>query len=386
MDDGAVRERGMKVVIAPDSFKESLGSPEVAEAIAQGVRRALGRGDECVTIPVADGGEGTVRAIVEATGGEIREVEVTGPLGEPVRAHFGLTGDGTTAVIEMASASGLELVPQERRNPLITNTFGTGELIRAALDAGVKKVLVGIGGSATVDGGMGAAQALGVRFLCEGGEIGRGGGGELGRITGIDMGGLDRRLKGVTVELACDVDNPLVGPTGAAAVYGPQKGATKEQVRLLEANLGHLADVIERDLGKRVRDMRGAGAAGGLGAGLAAFLDAKLRPGVEMVLEAVGFERQLAGAALVITGEGKIDSQSAYGKTPVGVARVARRHGVPVVALAGMLGKGYEAVYEEGIDACFAIADGPVTQEESMKRAAELLAKAGENVTRLFMK
>ncbi len=370
----------MKVVVAPDSFKESLSAREVADAIATGLRRAA---PECeiVTVPVADGGEGTVQAIVDATGGQIHQRQVTGPLGQPVQAGFGITGDGLTAVIEMAWASGLPLVPEKKRNPLYTNTFGTGELIREALKMGVERILIGIGGSATVDGGVGMAQALGVRFRCRDGEVGFGGG-ELGRITSIDMSARDARLAGVTIEVACDVDNPLVGPTGAAVVYGPQKGATPEQVKVLDANLAHLAGIIEHDLGKRVAHLPGSGAAGGLGAGLVAFLDAKLRPGVEIVLETVRFDEKLAGAQLVITGEGKLDGQSVFGKTPVGVARAAKRRGVPVIALAAVLDSGYEAVYQVGIDACFAISDRPMTKEDSMRRAAELLAKTAENVMR----
>ena len=379
----AWRRRGrMKVLIAPDSFKENLSARQVAEAIARGMRQA-DADCECVLLGLADGGEGTVRAIVEATNGSVRHVKVTGPLGEEVVAVFGVTGDGECAVIEIASASGLPLVPPEKRNPLVTTTFGTGELMRSALEEGVSKILIGIGGSATVDGGVGLAQALGVRFSTSTGEAGFGGG-ELGRIEGIDVSKRDERLEGVSVEVACDVDNALVGPTGAAEVYGPQKGATPEQVKSLDANLRHLAEVIARDLGKDVRGLPGAGAAGGLGAGLVAFVGARLRPGVEMVLEAVGLEKHLAGMDLVITAEGKLDRQTAFGKTPVGVARAAKRHGIPCVALAGVLEAGYEGVYDEGIAACFAIADGPMTRSESMARAEELLSRTAENVVRLY--
>ena len=371
----------MKVLVAPDSFKENLSARQVGEAIADGVRRGSAH-CTCPVLPLADGGEGTVDAVVEATGGTLHHVDVTGPLGETVQAVFGVTGDGQTAVIEMASASGLPLVPTGKRNPLLTTTFGTGQLIRAALDEGVSKVLVGIGGSATVDGGVGMASALGVRFGGHAGEAAFGGG-QLDHIETIDLSGRDARLNAVTIEAACDVDNPLVGPTGAAAVYGPQKGATPEQVRILETNLSHLADVIERDLGMDVRGLPGAGAAGGLGAGLVAFLGAKLRPGVEMVLETVKLEQHLVDAALVITAEGKLDGQTAYGKTPVGVARLAKRFGVPCVALAAVLEAGYETVYWEGVTACFAIADRPMSKQESMDRAGELLTKTAENVMRL---
>lgn len=374
----------MKVVIAPDSFKENLTARQVADAVAQGVRRAC-PDCVCVTVPVADGGEGTVQALVDATGGQLHELEVTGPLGDPVRAGFGLTGDGRTAVIEMAWASGLPLVAPDRRNPLVTTTYGTGELIRAALAAGVEKILIGIGGSATVDGGIGMAQALGAKFVGPRGELGFGGG-ALAELERIDVSGLDGRLKRVDVEVACDVDNPLTGPEGAAAVYGPQKGATPEQVSALDRNLGHLADCIEHDLGVSVRDLHGAGAAGGLGAGLVAFLGARLRPGVEMVLEAVRLRDHLVGADLCITAEGKLDRQTAFGKTPVGVARLARSADVPVVALAAILEPGYESVFSHGVSACFAIADRPLSPEESMSRAAELVAGSAENVMRLFLR
>ena len=375
----------MKVVIAPDSFKECLAAEAVAEAMARGVRAAA-PGAEVVCVPMADGGEGTVRALVAATGGTRHQATVTAPLGEPVDAEFGILGDGTTAVIEMAAASGLPLVPPDRRDPTKATTFGTGELIRAALHLGVSRLILGIGGSATVDGGAGMAQALGARLLDDAGVPIGPGGGELARLERIDLAAMDPRLGSVRCDVACDVDNPLCGPRGAAHVYGPQKGATPAMVEQLDANLAHLADLVERDLGKNVRDAAGAGAAGGLGAGLMAFLDGRLRPGIGLVIDAVGLEAKLAGADLVLVGEGRMDEQSAYGKVPVGVARVASRMGIPVVAVVGSLGPGFQAVHAEGITACFSICGGPVTLEQAIDRAPDLLAQAAEQVTRLFLR
>ena len=374
----------MKVVIAPDSFKECLAAEAVAEAMARGVRAAAADA-EVVCVPMADGGEGTVRALVAATGGALHQVTVTGPLGEPVEAEFGVLGDGQTAVLEMAAASGLPLVSPEQRNPMLTTTRGTGDLIGAALDLGVSHLVLGIGGSATVDGGAGMAQALGARLLDDAGEPIGPGGGELARLARIDPSAMDKRLGSLRCEVACDVDNPLCGPRGAAHVYGPQKGATPAMVDQLDANLARMADLIERDLGRNVREAAGAGAAGGLGAGLMAFLDGRLRPGIELVIDAVGLEAKLAGADLVLVGEGQMDEQSAYGKVPVGVSRLASRLGIPVVAIVGSLGRGFEAVHAEGIAACFSILDRPMSLSEAFERADGLLASTVEEVTRLFV-
>ncbi|MEP0843488.1 MAG: glycerate kinase [Phycisphaerae bacterium] len=344
----------MRIIIAPDSFKESLGAREVAEAIARGVRRV--RPDAVIeAIPLADGGEGTVDALVCATGGELRRTEVTGPLGERVVAPWGLLGDeGRTAVIEMAAASGLALVPLEKRNPLHTTTFGTGELIRTAIEAGASRILVGIGGSATTDGGAGAAQAVGVRFFDRDGALLPAplSGGQLEAIARIEMPGdaaFPRPGSGgarPTILVACDVDNPLHGPRGAAAVFGPQKGATPEQVAVLDRNLAHLADLIGRDLGRDVRDVPGAGAAGGLGAGLIAFFNARLERGINLVMEAVHFAERIRGADLILTGEGRLDAQSMMGKVIAGVGRAGKDAGVPVVALVGCVGEGAEQTLE----------------------------------------
>ncbi|TKB51611.1 glycerate kinase [Ferrimonas sediminicola] len=373
----------MKIVIAPDSFKESLSAMEVASAIEAGWRQ-IDADAEVLKLPMADGGEGTVQALVAATAGDLVEVEVTAPLGNRVRAGFGLVGDGRTAVVEMAQASGLHLVPRARRNPLLTSTFGTGELILAALDRGVERIIIGIGGSATNDGGAGMMQALGARLLDEQGEELPAGGGALDRLVNLDLSGLDPRLSKLSLEVACDVDNPLCGPKGASAVFGPQKGADEAMVAQLDANLGHYAKVIRRQLGVAVAEIPGAGAAGGLGAALAGLLQARLRPGIEIVMEAVGLERALQGADLVITGEGCIDGQSVHGKTPVGVARLARELGVPVVALAGSLGPGSELVHREGIDALFSVVPGVTSLDQALADGAHNLILTARNLAALW--
>ncbi len=368
----------MKVVIAPDSYKESLSAHEVAVEIAAGFREIFPDADY-VILPLADGGEGTVEAMVAATGGRIVSVGVTGPLGKPVPAFYGLTGDGRTAVIEMAAASGLMLVPPEQRNPMVTTTYGTGELMRAALGAGVSRMVVGIGGSATVDGGAGMLQALGLKLLDrEGGDIGFGGG-ALDRLARIGAGGLDPRLGEVAIEVACDVDNPLLGEQGAAAVFGPQKGATPEMVAQLDANLAHLAAVISRDLGREVAMAPGAGAAGGLGAALLA-LGGGLRPGIDIILETVGFEAVARDADLIITGEGRMDSQTVSGKAPLGVARLAKRLGKPVIAITGSLAADVGMVYPYGIDAVFSVVREPCSLEDALANAAANVRMAARNI------
>lgn len=373
----------MRIVVAPDSFKESLPAVAACQAIAAGLARAVPDA-EVVTVPLADGGEGTVPTLVAATAGRIVAVQVTDPLGRPVAAEFGLLGDGATAVIEMAAASGLALLTPAERNPLRTTTFGTGELIREALDRKVRRIVLGIGGSATVDGGVGAAQALGAVFRdAEGAPVGHGGA-ALAAIESISLDRLDRRLKRVTIDVACDVDNPLIGPTGAARVYGPQKGASPEMVEQLEGNLVHLAMVIQRSLGIDVAMVPGAGAAGGLGAGLMAFLGATLRPGIDIVMDALHFDAMVEGADLVVTGEGRVDGQSVFGKVLSGVARSAGRHGVPVVALAGSLGDGWRDVLQAGVTACFSLTSRPMGLNEALDRAPDLLADAAEQVGRLF--
>jgi glycerate 2-kinase len=373
----------MRIVVAPDSFKGSLTALAVAEAVERGLR-TVWPDAEVRKVPIADGGEGTVDALVVATSGCAVETTVRGPLGEPVRARWGVLGDAATAVIEMAAASGLPLVPKERRDPRVTTTHGTGELLRAALDAGLSRLVVGIGGSATNDGGSGLARALGARFLdAEGRDLPEGGA-ALARLARIDLAGLDPRLASAELTVACDVDNPLTGPRGASAVYGPQKGATPEMVKELDAALGHYAEVARAATGRDVAGSPGAGAAGGLGAGLLFFTPARLRPGVEIVLETTGFEALVEGADLVVTGEGRTDFQTAMGKAPTGVAAVAKRRGVPVVCLSGGLGEGADDVLAKGIDALAAVVPQAMPLEEAMARGAELVEAAAARLARLL--
>lgn len=373
--------RNRKVVIAPDSFKGSLSAAEVAAAIERGVRRAAPDAST-VCVPMADGGEGTVEALVAALGGSLRTIRATGPLGEAVEAPYGVLPGGT-AVIEMAAASGLPLVPADQRNPWLATTRGTGELIRAALDAGCRRILIGIGGSATNDGGMGMLAELGIRFIAaDGSEVGNGGQ-DLHRVAAIDRDQLDPRLADAEIIVMCDVDNPLCGEHGAAAVYGPQKGADPGMVKRLDEGLAHYAAIIEQLVGMPVRDLPGAGAAGGLGAGLVALLNGSLRSGIATVLEATGLENQLAGAALAFTGEGRTDHQTAHGKVAAGVGEAAKRQGVPLICLSGGLGDGIDQLYGCGITALFSIANGPMALEDAMQHTAELLEQAAENIARL---
>lgn len=373
----------MKIVIAPDSFKECLTALEAADAIEAGLRRVWPDAD-CVKVPMADGGEGTVRSLVDATGGKIIKKQVTGPLGKPVDGFFGLLGGGDTAVIEMAAAAGIDYVPRDQRNPLKTTTFGVGELIRAAIDLGVRHVILGLGGSATNDGGCGMAQALGARLLdSEGNTIGRGGA-ALAGLASIDLSELDSRIAEVRFDIATDVTNPLIGSKGASAVFGPQKGASPEDVRVLDEALGHFARIVSRDLGIAIDQVPGAGAAGGLGAGTLCFLGGTIHPGVDVVIRAAGLEEKMRGASLVITGEGKIDGQTVFGKTPVGVARYAKKFGLPVVALAGSLADGSRSVYSHGVDALFSIVPGAVSLDEALVHAETNLTRTAENLARVW--
>ena len=369
----------MKIVIAPDSYKESLTALEVACAIQRGFYEVFPDATY-VLVPVADGGEGTVDAMIAATNGRRVETRVTGPLGQPVSAFYGLTGDGSTAVIEMAAASGLALVAPAERNPLVATSRGTGELILAALDAGARHLILGIGGSATNDGGAGMAQALGVALLDANGVALGDGGSALAELARVDLAGLDPRLAECRIEVACDVDNPLTGPRGASAIFGPQKGASPGMVATLDAALTHFARIVARDTGAEVADVPGAGAAGGMGAAMLAFLGARLRPGVEIVTEAVGLERAVVDADLVITGEGRIDSQTIYGKTPIGVARIAKRHGVPVIGLAGCLSADASVVCAHGIDAVFSVLYRPCSVDEALREAAANVEMAARNI------
>ena len=376
----------MKIVIAPDSFKESLTSLEVANELEAGLRRVWPDA-EYVKVPMADGGEGTVQSLVDATGGRIVKCAVSGPLGQKVLASYGLLGDGRTAVIEMAEASGLPLVPRSERDPLTASTFGTGELVSDAIHRGVEEIIVGLGGSATNDGGAGFAQALGVRFLDKDGAeiVGALGGGRLDEVQAIDMTNANPGLARVKVSVACDVTNPLCGEKGASAVYGPQKGATPEMVQRLDRNLAHLASLIKRDIGRDIAEFPGAGAGGGLGAGLLAFTDATMKRGVELVVAATKLDDQMKGAFLAVTGEGRVDFQTAFGKTPAGVAASARRHGVPVVAIGGGLSDDANGVFEHGIDGLEAATSNPMPLEVAMKKSREYLQNAAERVARLIM-
>ncbi|SFA87960.1 MULTISPECIES: glycerate kinase [unclassified Bacillus (in: firmicutes)] len=373
----------MKIVIAPDSFKESIASSDVSSAIEKGFLKVFPEA-EIVKVPVADGGEGTVKALVDSTGGKIIFRKVTGPLGKPVNAFFGLLGDGNTAIIEMAAASGLQLVPADKRNPLLTTTYGTGELILAALEFGVKKIIVGIGGSATNDGGAGMAQALGARLVNKQGEEIGWGGRALGELAAIDVSGIDSRLSEVKIEVACDVNYPLIGEKGASAIFGPQKGATPEMVKQLDSNLCQFARIVEKDLGKQISYLPGSGAAGGLGGGLLAFLNVELKPGIEIVIQATQLNEIVKDADLVITGEGKMDAQSLHGKTPVGVANIAKQYDIPVLAIVGSIGNDYEKLNEYGIDAVFSIVPGIIPMEESILHAGKYIEQLSINIAKMI--
>jgi len=373
----------MKIVIAPDSFKGSLTAPQVAEAIEAGFLLVF---PSIVTdkLPMADGGEGTVASLVASSDGKMQQVSVLNPLGNQIPSEFGIMGDCQTAVIEMASASGLPLISQDQQNPMLTTTYGTGQLMHAALDTGCKKLIIGIGGSATNDGGAGMAQALGAKLLdTSGNQIGFGGG-SLADIDKIDISGFDPRLSEVDVVVACDVSNTLTGKDGASYVYGPQKGATLDMAEVLDRNLAHFASIIKRDLDQSVADIPGAGAAGGLGAGLIAFAGAKLQAGIDIVLEVTDFASRIQGSDLVITGEGRLDYQTAFGKTPAGVAKIAQQHNIPVIAIAGSVTEDIDKLYAIGIDAVVDIFHEPMSLETAMVNASKLITIAAERAARLI--
>ncbi|ELA9084247.1 MULTISPECIES: glycerate kinase [Vibrio] len=373
----------MKVVIAPDSFKESLTAKQVSEAIKTGLARVW-HDAEFVTVPVADGGEGTVQSLIDATQGEQVFTTVTAPLGNDVEAFYGILGDGETAVIEMAEASGLHLVPSDARDPKLTSSIGTGQLIKHALDRGIQRLIIGLGGSATNDGGVGMLTALGVAFLDESGHAITPNGGGLAALASIDISGIDPRLATCEVLVACDVDNPLCGDKGASAIFGPQKGATTSDVTLLDNALRKFGELTEQATGKHVLTREGAGAAGGMGAALLGYTPARLQPGIEIVLETVKLAQHVADADIVFTGEGRIDHQTAHGKTPMGVAQVAKQCNLPVIALAGCVGDNYQAVYECGIDAVFACVPRAMSLPEAMKEADVNVANLAENVARMW--
>ena len=376
----------MKIVIAPDSFKGSLTAQQAADAIAQGVREVMPDA-QLVCVPMADGGEGTVRSLVDATHGTLRSATVTGPLGDPVNAEYGLLGDGQTAVIEMAAASGIQFVNEQTRNPLVTTTRGTGELIIDALDHGVHNFIIGLGGSATNDGGAGMAQALGVKLLDAQGHELAPGGAALAELDRVDISGIDPRLAHANIRLASDVTNPLIGVRGASAVFGPQKGATPQMVEQLDNALAHYAQIIEQQLGKAIAQTPGAGAAGGLGAGFLAFTNATMSSGVDIVVDTVGLVALAQEADWCITGEGGIDSQTQYGKTPMGVAQAVHRASpkCKVVAIAGKVGRDIEPLYGLGFDAIFGIMPGVCTMQEAIDQASANVSLTAQNIARLIL-
>lgn len=369
----------MKIVIAPDSYKESLSAADVAQAIRRGFREVFPDA-QYACVPMADGGEGTVEAMVSATQGNVLSAQVTGPLGKPVTARWGISGDGNTAFIEMAEASGLALVPETQRNPLLTTSRGTGDLILQALAYGVRVIIIGIGGSATNDGGAGMLQALGARLLdASGNDIGNGGG-CLANLHHIDLSALDKRLAQCAIRVACDVTNPLLGERGASRVFGPQKGATEAMIQTLDRALAHFAGVIENTLGVDITPVAGGGAAGGMGAALMAFLHAELRSGSEIIADALNLETYIRDCTLVVTGEGRLDSQSINGKVPVGVARIARKYSKPVIGIAGSLTADVGVVHQHGIDAVFSVLTSAVTLEQALKNAADNIYRASRNI------
>ena len=373
----------MKIIIAPDSYKESLTAMEVATAIEAGFRQVMPDA-EYIKLPMADGGEGTVQSLVDASNGSIIEHQVTGPLGEQVPAFFGIMGDDKTAVIEMAAASGLHLVSPNLRNPMLTTSYGTGELILAALDHGVDHIIVGIGGSATNDGGIGMAQALGVQLLDNKGQALGFGGQALAQLATIDISHIDPRLAHIKLEVACDVDNPLCGKKGASHIFGPQKGATPAMVAELDQHLAHYAAIIKRDLAIDVKDMAGAGAAGGMGAALLGLFNAQLRSGIEIVIDAVHLGDIIKDADLVITGEGRIDSQTIHGKTPIGVARTAKKYHKPVIGIAGCLSQDCGVVYDHGIDAVFSVVPAAMSLEHAFNNAAVNVELTARNIAAIY--
>ncbi len=373
----------MKIVIAPDSFKESLSAMQVAMAIRNGFMEVFGDA-QYVLLPMADGGEGTVDAMVDASHGQRLTAQVKGPLGEPVTACYGWLEESKTAVIEMAAASGLHLVPPIRRNPLHTSTFGTGELILTALERGAQKIILGIGGSATNDGGAGMMAALGAQLQDDKQQSLAPGGAALQHLAHIELSGLDSRLAQTDILVACDVNNPLCGDKGASAIFGPQKGATPEMVRQLDSALRHYGEMIEQTTGSAVLDVPGAGAAGGMGAALFGLLNARLQPGIEIVTEALDLDSAVRGATLVITGEGRIDSQTIHGKTPAGVAMVAQRHGVPVIALAGSMSEDYDVVHQHGLDAVFSVLPRITSLPDALLAAEDNIKVAARNIAMVW--
>lgn len=376
-------KKNLTIVLAPDSFKESMSAKEVCEAMEAGIKK-INKDITCIQVPMADGGEGTMQSLVDATDGKVYSLNVVGPLGDEIKAEYGILGDKEIGILEMASASGIQLVPKEKRNPLITTSYGTGQLIKACLDKGVKKLLIGIGGSATNDGGAGVIQALGGKLLDEDGNELEFGGGELNNLHRIDLTNFDKRLKDIKIEVACDVNNPLCGEKGASNVFGPQKGANPEMIELLDEGLKHYANIIKEQFGKDVLNVPGAGAAGGLGAGLMVFLNGQLKKGIEMVIEYSKLEEKVKNADMVWTGEGSIDFQTQYGKTPLGVATVAKKYNKPVIALAGRVGDNIDILYEKGIDSIFGIVRELTNLDEALLNGKKNIQKTSEDIMRLI--
>jgi len=374
----------MKVVIAPQAFKGSLSGAKAAEAIAEGVRQVLPDA-KTTLVPVADGGDGTLEALVENTGGQVFTSHVNGPFMNPIEADWGVMGDGETAVIEMARASGLVLVPPGKMDPRHTTTFGTGQLIKEAINHGYRRIIVGMGGSATNDGGAGMAKALGVRFLDRNGSALQDGGAFLSNLKSIDVSGINPSLNKVSIIAASDVTNPLCGAEGASAIYGPQKGASSAMVAELDSALLHYASIIEHTLRIDVAPLPGAGAAGGLGAGLIAFANGRVQSGIDLVCDVLSMDKHLADADLIITGEGKVDHSTIYDKAPIGVARRAKAYGIKVLIIAGGLGRGYEAVYQHGVDAVTCIADQPMPLRTSIQSTYPLLVNATARAMRMLL-
>ena len=373
----------MKFVLAPDSFKESMTSMEACLAMEKGIKKVF-KDAECIKVPMADGGEGTVDALVNATEGKFIEIEVTNPLGKKIKANYGILGDGKTAVIEMAKASGIELIDRSERNPYVTTTYGTGEIIKDAVNKGIKHILIGIGGSATNDAGAGMLQALGVKLLDANKEEIAFGGVQLEKIEYIDKCKLDEFLKDVTIEVACDVTNPLVGENGASYIFGPQKGATPEMVKVLDNNLRHFALKVKESLGIDIAHVPGSGAAGGLGGALLGFLNAELRSGIELVIKYTNLEEKIKTSDYVFTGEGSIDGQTIFGKTPVGVSKLGKKYDIPVVAFAGKVDPESSNLYSEGMKSIFSIMRGVETLDDALKNGASNLEKTVESVIRII--
>lgn len=371
------------IVIAPDSFKESLTATKVTAAIAEGINRVK-PGTELISIPMADGGEGTVEALITATSGKIIKVPSVDALNRPIESYYGILGDGKTAIIEMAAASGIEQLSANERNPLITSTFGTGILLKAALDNGFKEIIIGIGGSATNDGGTGMAQALGIKLLDEAGDPIGLGGNSLHKLRHIDFSEVHPLLASTKITVACDVQNMLTGSSGATWVYGPQKGATPEMIEILEKGMIHYSKIIQHNFETDFNSIPGSGAAGGLGAGLMAFCNAKIRPGFELIAELTGLEQHIKNADLVFTGEGKIDSQTANGKTISGLALLCRKYHIPLIALAGIISGNLEMLHQLGLTAAFSITNQPMSPDDSKKQVAQLISATTEQIIRLI--